>query len=219
MKKQEKLYISLCSLFVMLVVVSNLTSQKFVYLKLGSIHTFEMSVGVIFYPVTFFIINLITEFYGKTQAKFTVQLAVIINITAALIVTIMNQLEATNWSKVDNIIFNKVFGVCGITLIGSIIASYTGQLINIKLYLWLSKMTNHKYLWIGSVSTVVALLADTSIVIIFVATFSKAIDPAYVLPLIFHSYLFKLLIAICVTPLFYSTAYLVKAKLSRSNSC
>ena len=144
MQLEEKFYVSLCALFVVLIVVSNLVYQKFVYLPIFSIYTFELSVGAIFYPVTFLITNLISEFYGKEKAQFCVRLATSINILVLCIISFMGYLQATDWSKIDNNTFDSVFGAYSISLFGSMIASYTAQMIDIRLYLLIRKLTNNK---------------------------------------------------------------------------
>ncbi len=208
----EKLYISLCTLFSVLVVMSNLIYQKFVYLPILPFYTFELSVGAIFYPLTFLITNLLAEFYGADKAKFCVRLAIGMSILVAITINIMAKLEATSWSKIDNDVFNKVFGVYGVSLIGSIIASYIAQLIEIKLYLWIRKVTNNRFLWLRNLSSAISLLVDTSIVIIFITTFSTSIPTDEMLTLIFNSYLFKLFFTICTSPLFYAIVYLLKSR-------
>jgi uncharacterized integral membrane protein (TIGR00697 family) len=212
MKIDEKLYASLCALFSVLVVMSNLVYQKFVYLPILPFYAFELSVGAIFYPLTFLITNLIAEFYGRGKAKFCVRLAISMSIIVALAINIMAKLDATPWSKIDNNIFNTVFGVYGTSLVGSIIASYTAQLIDIKLYLWIRKTTNNKFLWLRNLSSAISLLVDTSIVIAFITTFSTSIPLNQMLPLIFNSYCFKLFFTICTTPLFYGIVYFIKSK-------
>ncbi|MCC8398996.1 MAG: queuosine precursor transporter, partial [Rickettsia endosymbiont of Platyusa sonomae] len=191
MQLQEKIYVFLCALFVVLIVVSNLVYQKFVYLPIFSIYTFELSVGAIFYPITFLITNLISEFYGKEKAQFCVRLATSINILVLCIISFMGYLQATDWSRIDNNTFNSVFGAYSISLFGSMIASYTAQMIDIRLYLLIRKLTNNKYLFLRNLSSAISLFVDTSIVIIFV-TVIGVIPYGQMISLIFNSYLFKL---------------------------
>jgi len=84
MNIRNKIYIFLCTSFVAIVITGNLTYQKFVYLPILNIYNFELSVGAIFYPLTFLITDLITEFYGKPHARFCVKLAVLISILITL---------------------------------------------------------------------------------------------------------------------------------------
>ena len=70
---------TMCVLFSVILVMGNLIYQKFVSLPIFPFHTFELSVGVILYPLTFLLADLITEFYGKPSARFCVKLAIIIS--------------------------------------------------------------------------------------------------------------------------------------------
>ncbi len=204
----EKIYTILCTLFTVLVVLSNLVYQKFVYLPIFPIYTFELSVGAIFYPLTFLITNLISEFYGKEKAQFCVKLAITVNILVLFIVSLMKNLEATSWSKIDNQAFNLMFNAYSFSLVGSIVAGYTAQMVDIRLYLLIRKLTNNKYLFVRNFSTAVSLFIDTSIVVIFV-TIIGAVPYQQMLPLIFNSYLFKLFFTLVTTPIFYCIVYYI----------
>jgi uncharacterized integral membrane protein (TIGR00697 family) len=207
----NRLYTVLCVLFTTLIVVGNLIYQKIIQLPLPcKLHTFELSVGTILYPLTFMITDLIAEFFDKKHARFCVRLAMIVNIMVAGIIAGMNLLPATSWSKVDNQTFNLVFGAYGIAFIGSIIATYVSQTIDIRIYLWLKKLTQHKYLWVRSnISTAISLLIDTSIVISILTMFN-VLPKAQLVNLIFNSYSFKFCFVICSTPLFYLCVNLIK---------
>src|SRR5690606_31654373 len=109
--------------------------------------------------------DLITEFYGKERASFCIKLGICMNILVALVIAGMAQLEATAWSRVDNIMFYRVFGLYSVVFVGSILACYIAQSIDISLYLWIRKITNGKWLWArNNGSTTISLLVDTFIV-------------------------------------------------------
>jgi uncharacterized integral membrane protein (TIGR00697 family) len=190
--------------------MGNLIYQKFVFLPLLPFHTFELSVGAILYPLTFLLTDLITEFYSKEKANFCVRLGIFMNILAACIIAGMDYLEATTWSKIDDITFHKVFGLYSVAFVGSIIACYTAQTVDIILYLWIREITKGKWLWArNNGSTAISLFVDTFIVITFMTTF-------HVLPadrmwsLIINSYFFKLFFSICSTPLFYICVRIIR---------
>ncbi|WP_367363810.1 queuosine precursor transporter [Candidatus Tisiphia endosymbiont of Nedyus quadrimaculatus] len=206
----EKIYITICVLFAILIVIGNLIYQKFVFLPILPFYTFELSVGAITYPLTFLLTDLIAEFYGKSKANFCVKLALAMNIIVTLIIAIMDRLNATEWSKIDNITFHKVFGLYSIAFIGSIIACYTAQLIDITIYLWIRKVTHGRWLWLrNNGSTAISLFVDTCIVISFMSIFGVLpIDRIW--SLIVNSYSFKLFFTICSTPLFYIGVSIIK---------
>lgn len=207
---KEKIYIVLCMLFTLLIVTGNLIYQKFVYLNILQIHIFELSAGAIFYPLTFLITDLITEFYGKQKANFCVKLAIIFNVIVVLIISLIDKLDATSWSKIDNIVFHKVFGAYYISFFSSTIACYIAQIIDINIYLWIRKITKGKYLWIrNNFSTAISLFIDTFIVIGIMSLFN-IIPHKQMWALIINSYSFKLFFTICSTPIFYVGVWLIR---------
>jgi uncharacterized integral membrane protein (TIGR00697 family) len=103
-------------LLAVLIVIGNMIYQKFVVLPILPFYTFELSVGVITYPLTFLLTDLIAEFYGKNKTNFCVKLALTMNIMVAILIAIMDSLTATEWSKIDDIIFHKVFGLYSLTV-------------------------------------------------------------------------------------------------------
>jgi len=217
----DKIYTTLCVVFSLFIVVGNLIYQKFVFLPILPFHIFELSVGAITYPLTFMLTDLIAEFYGKNKANFCVRLAIVMNIIIALVIMMMDKLNATEWSKIDNITFHRVFGLYSVAFIGSIIACYIAQLVDITIYLWIRKLTGSRWLWLrNNGSTAISLFIDTCIVINFMSMFGiLPIDRIW--PLIINSYLFKLFFTVCSTPLFYACVgiirWLLKNETKRSN--
>ena len=210
MTRNDSIYTALCVLFSVLIVIGNLIYQKFVFLPILPFHTFELSVGAILYPLTFLLTDLITEFYGKEKANFCVKLAIFMNIFVACFIVGMDQLEATSWSKIDNVTFHKVFGFYSVAFIGSIIACYTAQIVDITLYLWIRKMTKGKWLWVrNNGSTAISLFVDTFMIVTFMVMFN-VLPMDRMWPLIINSYLFKLFFSICSTPLFYIAVRIIR---------
>lgn len=210
MTNLEKIYTGLCVLFSVLIVLGNLVYQKFVVLSIPGIHTFELSAGVILYPLTFLVTDLIAEFYGKEKANFCVRFGILMNVVVACIITVMDKLPATTWSTVDASVFHQVFGAYSIAFIGSMLACYASQAIDIVLYLWIRKITQGKHLWLrNNGSTAISLFMDTFIVISFMTLF-KVLPREHMWMLIANSYTWKLFFTICSTPLFYGCVSLIR---------
>jgi len=206
----EKIYTGLCILFSVLIVLGNLIYQKFVVLSIPFVHNFELSVGVILYPLTFLITDLITEFYGKKRASFCVHMAIVMNLSVACILSGMDSLPTTPWSKMDNALFHQVFGFYNIAFMGSMLACYLSQAIDIMLYLWIRKLTKGKHLWLrNNGSTAISLLIDTTVVIGFM-TFFGVLPKDEMLTLIGNSYTWKLFFTVCSTPFFYACVRAIK---------
>ena len=64
-KLAYRIYLILAALFISSLVASNLIFQKFFYWNPFGLFRFEISVGILPYPITFLITDLISEIYGK----------------------------------------------------------------------------------------------------------------------------------------------------------
>jgi len=210
MTLQQKIYSVLCTLFSILIIICNLTYQKFICLPIPFIHTFEISVGAVLYPLTFLITDLLAEFYGEVETKFCVKLAIIMNLIVATILFNMDHLQATAWSTLDNATFHAVFSSFSYAFIGSMIACYVSQNIDVLIYLFFKRLTGSKYLWIrNNISSGLSLLIDTAIVISFL-TYFKVVPQEHFFDLIKFSYSWKLFLTICSTPVFYFLNFLIR---------
>ncbi len=68
MSFKSTLYLVLAGIFIASLVSANLIFQKFFTWSPFGLYTFEMSVGILPYPVTFLCTDLISELYGKKKA-------------------------------------------------------------------------------------------------------------------------------------------------------
>ena len=210
MENKERLYCFLLVFFSTLIVVGNMTYQKFVTINPFSLHEFNLSVGAILYPLTFLVTDIIAEFYGKEKAKFCVRLALLMNVITALIIFGMDHLNAVNWSRVDDATFHHVFGMYGVAFIGSLLACYISQSLDVFLYLLIKKITSGRFIWLRNLlSTSCSLFLDTCFVIGFMAAFG-IFQWNNVWDLISGSYSFKLFFTILNIPLFYLYLFLIR---------
>ena len=81
-----RVYLILAALFITSLVVSNLIFQKFFYWDFFGLYRFEISVGILPYPVTFLITDLVSEIYGKKKANQIVTTGIFASVFSLLIV-------------------------------------------------------------------------------------------------------------------------------------
>lgn len=209
MTHKESVYVALCTLFSVLIVSGNLIYQKFIQLPFLFGIQFELSVGAMFYPLTFLLTDLITEYYGKEKARMCVRLGIGMNLLIVGLIALMDTLPATPWSLVDNATFHRVFGFYQIAFLGSMLACYMAQRIDILLYLGIRHLTGPKWLWLrNNGSMAVSLLIDTTIVVSFMTCFG-ALPKEQTGTLIWNSYMYKLTFTMLSTPLFYFGYYVL----------
>ena len=111
------IYLILAAIFIASLVVSNLIFQKFLTWDFFGIYTFEISVGILPYPVTFLVTDLISEIYGKKKANQVVITGIVASAFSLLIIMVSDAAPATSWSPIGNEVFHQVFGLSEDTLV------------------------------------------------------------------------------------------------------
>ena len=202
------IYLVLAALFVASLVTSNLVFQKFFYwypfgLKVLGNPLFELSVGILPYPLTFLITDLISEIYGKKRANQVVITGIFASFFSMGILLLANAVPAIENSPVDDNTFNQVFALSPIAVLASMIAYLLAQLVDIRIYHFWKKLTNGKMLWLrNNFSTFTSQLIDTVLVIGLLSIFG-VLQWNLFWGLVISGFLFKILVAAFDTPLLY----------------
>lgn len=206
----QKIYLILGALFVASLVASNLIFQKFFYWDFFGLYTFEISVGILPYPITFLITDIISEVYGKRKANQIVTIGIFASFFSMLIVFVSGIVPATDWSPVSDTLFNKVFGATAIAVLASMLAYLFAQYIDIQLFHFWKRLTKGKHLWLrNNFSTFLSQFVDTFTVLILLCSFGK-IEWKLFSSLLLSGFLFKVLIAALDTPLLYLAVYVFR---------
>ncbi len=209
-KAAEKLYIGLAAIFIASLVSCNLIFQKFFTWEPFGLFTFEVSVGILPYPITFLITDIISEIYGKKRANQVVVVGLFSTIFVMGVVSIADIVPATSWSPVSNEEFTRVFGLTGVAVAASMFAFLMAQFVDIRIYHFWKKLTNGKYLWIrNNFSTMTSQLVDTASVLGLLCIF-EAIEWSRFSELLLNGFLFKVLVAMFDTPFLYLFVSLIK---------
>ena len=204
----KNIYLLLAGLFITSLVVSNLIFQKFFYwypldIKLLGNSLFELSVGILPYPITFLITDLISEIYGKKRANQVVITGIFASFFSMGILLIANEVPAIKNSPIDDETFNQVFALSPIAALASMIAYLLAQFVDIRIYHFWKNLTQGKMLWLrNNFSTFSSQLIDTSLVVGLLSVFG-VLEWKLFWGLVISGFLFKIIIAALDTPLLY----------------
>ena len=205
--KAHQIYMVLSALFIASLVVSNLIFQKFFSWDFFGLYTFEISVGILPYPVTFLITDIISEVYGKKKANLVVTTGIFASFFSLLIVYVADAVPATTWSPIGNSLFEKVFGATAIAVFASMVAYLLAQYIDIQLFHFWKRLTKGRHLWLrNNFSTFLSQFVDTFSVLFLLCSFGK-IDWELFGGLLISGFLFKVLVAAFDTPFLYAAVY------------
>lgn len=207
-----KIYFALGALFIASLVVSNLIFQKFFYWDFFGLYRFEISVGILPYPITFLVTDIISEIYGKKKANQVVTAGIFASVFSLLIIYVANAVPAIESSPVDDALFSKVFGQTALAVLASMLAYLAAQYIDIYIFHFWKKVTKGKMLWLrNNFSTFTSQFVDTFAVLFLLCNFnilSWDLFPS----LLLSGFLFKVLIAILDTPILYAAVYLFQKR-------
>lgn len=214
----QKIYFILSGLFICSLVVSNLIFQKFFYwypfgdVTIFGAKLFEISVGILPYPVTFLVTDIISEIYGKKKANQVVTTGIFASVFSLGIIYLANEVPAIPSSPVDNATFSTVFGQTALAVLASMLAYLFAQYIDIQVYHFWKKLTKGKMLWLrNNFSTITSQAVDTFSVLFLLCSFD--ILPWKLFTGLFVSgFLFKLFIALIDTPFLYLAVYFFRKK-------
>lgn len=208
----ERIYLVLAALFITSLVVSNLIFQKFFYWDFFGVYTFEISVGVLPYPLTFLITDTISEIYGKKKANQVVTLGIFASVFSLFLILVADAVPATIWSPIGNEVFSSVFGSTTIAVAASMMAYLLAQYVDIYIYHFWKRLTKGKYLWLrNNFSTFSSQFVDTFAVVFLLTVFGE-LEWKLFGGLLLSGFLFKALIALLDTPLLYLVVYIFRKK-------
>ncbi|MEM7203403.1 MAG: queuosine precursor transporter [Planctomycetota bacterium] len=203
--RYEAWFLMLGGLFVAALVVCNLIASKFVTVDLGFLgftNPFVVSAGVLPYPVTFLITDILSEVYGRRRANQVVLTGFAASVFVLGILLLGDVFSAIPESPVDDATYTEVFGKAPRVVFASMVAYLVAQLVDIRVFHFWKRVTNGRHLWLrNNASTVFSQLVDTILVVsvLFVGVKSTGEIAA----LVVDGWLFKILCALVDTPIFY----------------
>ncbi len=213
-KKQEalRLYLTLSGVFIALLITCNLVFNKFITWNPFGIYEFHISVGLIPYPLTFLVTDIISEIYGSKRANDVVKVGLFTSIIVLVLVGIGDSATAIEGSYVDDETYTRVFGFAKIAVGASMMAYLFAQFIDIKIFHFIKTKTEGRHLWLrNNLSTISSQLLDT-LTVLFLLCFFKALPWELFWELFISGFIFKIIVAALDTPIIYLIVSLIKKR-------
>ena len=211
MNFKDRFYIILLGIFIASLVTCNLIANKFVTVNLG-FKVFIISAGILPYPLTFLVTDLISEIYGQKKANLVVFSGFVASMFVLSFLWLGAQFNSIPNSIVNDFTYNTVFQNAWRLITASMVAYLFAQFIDVRVFHFWKKLTNGKHLWLrNNGSTIASQLIDTTLVIFIL--FVGVWDTNQILSAIIDGWIFKMLIALLDTPIIYVVIYLLKGKI------
>jgi hypothetical protein len=211
MNRYDGVFTFLALVFVSSLILANSLVFKLFDVPLPLVGTATLSAGILPYPVTFLVTDLVSELYGRKRANQLVWLGFAMSLYMLVLLQIGKwvPLSAMQSPEIQGH-YLAVFGQSARAILASMVAYLLAQFLDVRLFHFWKSLTHGRHLWLrNNGSTIISQLVDTVAVvsILFVGTLET---PALV-HVIVSSYVFKLGIALTDTPFFYLGVRLFKS--------
>jgi len=242
-QKKQFLFLALCGLFLTNALIAEIIGVKIFSVEalldtppaqlplFGTTLDFNMSAGVVNWPIVFITSDIINEYFGKKGVRrisyltaiFIAYMYIVIYATTSLppaqfwleINSKDSHGNAMNIDGAFNAIFRQGLGI----MLGSIVAFLIGQVLDVTVFSWLRRRTGSKYIWLRATgSTLFSQLVD-SFVVIFIAFYLFGNwSVTQILQVGSINYIYKGCIALLTTPVLYVAHYLIDKYLGKENA-
>ncbi len=192
--------------------------------------SFNLTVGVLLWPVVFVMTDVINEYFGQKGVRLLSFLAVgLISYAFVILYFGINLVPADFWpqshinalptdqqeairAKVSDYdyAYKMVFGQGLWIIVGSITAFLIGQILDVWVFHKIKKMTGEKFVWLRATGSTLFSQFIDSFVVLFIAFYIGANwSFATVLAIGTVNYIYKVFMAVILTPVIYLAHYLI----------
>lgn len=233
---RERIYLLLATSFSVVLVLTNIIGFKLFQAPFKP--DFALTAGIVTYPITFLITDIVSEVYGKRRADFMVVVGFLMSVLMLGIVQLAVALAPhPYWVPVEGAFFaegwtagageaprsalegyqhafHSVFALNGILLVGSMLAYLCAQLTDNYLFHFWKRLTGGRHLWLrNNGSTMVSQAVDTLVVNSILFFIGFGMDYTTGFSIMLTIYVYKLGLAVLDTPLIYAGVWAVKRAL------
>ncbi len=175
--------------------------------------SFNLTAGVLLWPVVFIMTDVINEYFGRRGVRFLSFLAAGLIAYAYLIVLFAIRLvpadfwigsqQSAGITDLDAA-YRSIFGQGLWIIAGSLIAFLVGQLIDVSVFRLLRRSTGEKMIWLRATgSTLVSQFIDSFVVLLVAFYVGAGWSLSLVLAIGVVNYIYKFLVAVILTPVLY----------------
>lgn len=177
--------------------------------------SYNMSAGILTWPIIFIMTDIINEYFGVKQVRFLSILTAILIGFAFLVVWLTMKLQPSDFwvsKTVDgqtinmSLAFDAIFGQGMWIIVGSISAFLVGQMVDVLIFHRIKKFTGERGLWLRATgSTLVSQLIDSYVVIFIAFYLNPSVGWSWqmVAAIGLVGYTYKFVVALLMTPILY----------------
>jgi uncharacterized integral membrane protein (TIGR00697 family) len=216
---QQQVYLWLSGVFITCFLVANVIGVKLFAFEahlFGYAIPVEHTVGMLPFPITFLLTDLLNEYYGKRAARRMTYIAFVMGALAFILMYIGRAFPIKTGipGTATQEAFENIFGSATLMYLASLGAFLIGSLLDIFLFTTFKRLTGGKLIWLRATgSTVISQLVDSFAITFLFFTVMPVLFPSegsapapieFVIKTAFTGYILKFVIAVALTPGIYA---------------
>jgi uncharacterized integral membrane protein (TIGR00697 family) len=205
--KKVNCYLVLSTLFVGVLLISNIAAVKLI-----SIGPFVLDGGAYLFPFSYILCDIISEIYGFKKAKTSIILGFCLAALASFcFLAVQITPAAPNWEGQEA--FVSILGFVPRIVLASLSAYFIGEMLNAFVLVKIKSKTGEKLLWVRLLgSTIIGEAADT--LVFCTVAFYGVITGDEFLNYILTGYIYKCLLEVALLPITYKAIAALKKYIS-----
>jgi uncharacterized integral membrane protein (TIGR00697 family) len=205
-RKKYKYYDLIMAAFVTVLLCSNIIGAE----KVVSLFGFTFGAGILFFPISYFFNDILTEVYGYARSRKVVWAGFAALIFASVMSAVVIALPpAQGWIHQDA--YEVVFGQTTRIVIASLTAFFCGEFANSYVLAKMKLFTEGKFLWTRTIGSTIAGEAVDSLIFYPVAFYGFWPNDLLIKVMI-TNYVLKVSWEVIATPLTYKVVNFLKRK-------
>jgi len=217
-----RLYLWLSGVFVTCLLLANILGVKLFHFDVhvaGWDIPIEHTVGMLTFPITFLLTDLLNEYYGTRGARRVAYLGFAMGLLAFLLIWVARQIPILEGipGTANHPAFENIFGSASLMYLASMVAFLLGSMLDIALFTVFKRWTGGRMVWFRATgSTIISQLFDSFLVtFLFFWLFPKllgneATPLLFVVKTAFTGYILKFCISVLLTPAIYAGRWAIR---------
>ena len=208
-ERSYKYYDFCMAAYVCILLCANLIGPaKVATIQLPFFGTVDYVAGVLFFPISYFFGDVLTEVYGYGRDRRVVWAGFAALVFCALMTSVIVALPGASWWH-NQAAVETIFGSTPRIVLGSMTAFWCGSFVNSFVLAKMKVATNGRWLWMRAIgSTMCGELVDS--VLFYAIAFYGTWDTGHLVAVTLTQYVVKVLWEVLATPLTYAIVGFLK---------
>jgi len=208
MNNKTQAQYSIWFLLIVMVFITCLITANIIAVKLIDLGGLILPAGIIIFPMSYIVGDILTEVYGFRRARRVIWLGFVCNVITVIAIVIAQALPSAGFWD-GQAAYDRILGYTPRLLLASFVAFLVGEFANSYILSRLKVATKGKWLWLRTITSTIVGQGLDSFIFIFIAFWGTSPQDALISAMV-AQWLFKVAYEAAATPLTYVVVNFIK---------